>query len=100
MKCGGKLVRSWIEFFAAAGFCSAVALASTAGFGQSAEGASAGVVAPTYDPYAGGYYYRDVWPQWQYHGGPKSTSTTDTYYWGPNVYWYEGPNSVWWVSPR
>jgi hypothetical protein len=80
--------------FLAAGVCSALALASTASFGQGADsaGAPVGVGAPNYDPYAGGYY-RDAWPQWQYRGGPKSTSTTDTHHEGPNVYWYEGPNS-------
>jgi hypothetical protein len=80
-------MRSWIKCIAA-GVCSAVALASTASFGQfvDPEGAPAGVGGPTYDSY--------VWPQWQYRGGPKSTSTIDTYsYRGPNAYWYEGPGS-------
>jgi hypothetical protein len=94
-------VRYWIEFFAAAGVCSAIALASTASFGQGAElgGAPPSIGAPTYDPYVAGYYYRDDWPRWQYHGGPKSTSTTDTYE-GPHVYWYEGPNYGGMVIPR
>ena len=94
-------MRSWTEFLAAAGVCSAVALASTAGFGQGADvgGPPAVVGAPSYDPYAGGYY-RYAWPQWQYRGGPKSNSTTDTYYGSPNVYWYEGPNSGGTIIPR
>jgi hypothetical protein len=93
-------MRSWSKFLAAS-VCSAVALASTASFGQGPDwgGAPAGVRAPIYEPYAGGYY-RDVWPQWQYHGGPKSTSTTDTYYGVPNVYWYEGPDYGGTVGPR
>ena len=91
-------MRSWIECLAAAGVCGAVALAGTASFGQGTDvgGPPVGVGAPTYDLYA----YRDVWPQWQYRGGPKSNSTTDTYYGSPNVYWYEGPNSGGTIIPR
>jgi hypothetical protein len=94
-------MRSWIEFLAAAGVCGTVALASTASFGQAADagGAPPSVGPPAYYPSAGGYYY-DVWPQWQYRGGPKSNSTTDTYYGSPNVYWYEGPNSGGTIIPR
>jgi hypothetical protein len=91
----------WIKCLTAAGIGGTVALASTASFGQ-----GVGVQADpsgfgTYAPYAGGYD-RGGWPQWQYHGGPKSTSTTDMYYPGrsSDLYRSEGPYLGATVGPR
>jgi hypothetical protein len=94
-------MRSCIEFLAAAGVCGTVALASTASFSQGFDAGTAPpvFVAPTYEPCAG-RYYPNVWPQWQYHGGPKSTANTDVEYGNPNVYWYGGPNFGETVGPR
>jgi hypothetical protein len=85
----------WFKCLTAAGIGGMVTLASTASFAQGAgvEARPFGFGVGTYEPYADGYY-RGGWPQWQYHGGPKSTSTTDTYSSGPSsdLYWSEGPN--------
>jgi hypothetical protein len=84
MKCG-----------AIAGVATMISLATTASFAQD----STVEVAPTVAPYADAA----VGWQWQYHGGPKSTETTDRYYVQPqDVYGpvYGTPADVEVITPR
>jgi hypothetical protein len=93
----------WIKCLTAAGIGGTVALASTVSFGQGlgVEAGPSSLGVGTYEPYAGGHD-RGGWPQWQYHGGPKSTSTTDMSSSGPSsdLNWSEGPNPGETVGPR
>jgi hypothetical protein len=96
-------MHDWIKCLTAAGIGGTIAFASTASFAQGvgAQGDPYRYGVGTYEPYAGGYY-GVAGPQWQYHGGPRSTSTTDMYYpgWSSDFYWSEGPNPGETIGPR